>query len=272
MNTITQANLTNVIGFSYDLERNNDTGWHNATLLQAAQMNLQESIQMIQTFNPHYRIDVTGGIWMLFDELPLGGNYELYYQHALMSVKGWDNYDWQLYRGNAISPASDPESSDITERIMSSVAYLGANHTIPLFGMTGVGDYGPNNCSCGQCNFQGVIRDCQIARGLGVREVQFYTLSFAGVVQNVYYPSMFTAYGNDFLDVLNSSVNGLVSAKVISVRGNDVLKGTVGYWWGDVAISTSFYSLIGILTATVIMTGIVVKMLNLKKIEKQHFR
>jgi len=259
LETIKTENLTNVIGFNYDLERHNDTCWHDKNLLERARTNLQESIRLIREFNSSYRIDNTGGIWMMFDNLPLGGNFELYKQHALMSVTGWDHYAWQLYRGNAVDPASDLDSSDITERMMSSVAYLGENHTIPLFGMNGVGDYGPNNCAQGTCNFQGIIKDCQIARGLGVREVQFYTLCTAGIYQNVYYPSMFEAYGSKFLDVLNASVNGLNVTKSISVPGNYVLKGTVGYWWEDVVISISLTVIIAIASLSGVLTAFILK-------------
>jgi hypothetical protein len=236
---IHEYNLSNVIGFSFDLERYNDTCAHNSVLLQQAKDDLIKSIQLIRTNNSLFRIDNTGGIWMMYDQLPLGGSFELYKQHALMSVPGWDYYAWQLYRGNAVDPESDPESSDIYERIWSSVQFLGANKTIPLFGMTGVGDYGPNNCSMNNitCNFAGVIKDCKIARGLGVLEVQFYTLCDAGVYQNVNYPSMFDAYGDNFLDILNSSVNGLVKPEEIQISGRYLLKSTLGYWFEDVVYS-----------------------------------
>jgi len=246
LNAIEIYNLTNVIGFSFDLERQNDTCAHSKVLLNLAIDNLKKSIQIIRTSHPGYRIDVTGGIWMMFDKLPLGGSFELYKQHALMSITDWDFYAWQLYRGNAVDPQSDPNSTDIFERIYSSVKFLGANKTTPIFGMTGVGDYGPNNCSLNNisCNFQGLIRDCKIARALGVKEVQFYTLCDAGVYKNVYYPSMFEAYGEDFLDVLNESVNGLENPEILIIPGNTAFKTTCGYFWENVIYSINSFAFI----------------------------
>jgi len=40
-----------------------------------------------------------------------------------------------------------------------------------------------------------VIKDCRLARSLGISEVGFYTLCDAGTWEGVYYPSMFEAYG-----------------------------------------------------------------------------
>ena len=50
---------------------------------------------------------------MMFGDFPLAFNTELYFQHPLMSVQGWDYYSWQLYRGNAGDPGSYTESSDL---------------------------------------------------------------------------------------------------------------------------------------------------------------
>lgn len=241
LNAIIDYNLNNTIGFVYDLERHNDTCSHDATLLQQSYDLLQQCIGAIKLVNSSYRIDNTGGIWMMFDKLPLGGSFELYKQHTLMAVTQWDGYQWQLYRGNAVDPASDPYSTDIFERMLSSVEYLGTEHTIPLFGMTGVGDYGPNNCTVDglDCNFAGVIKDCQIARALGISEVSFFTLCDAGINSGVYYPSMFEAYGEDFLDILNQSVNGLSAPLELVIPGNIAFKSTVGYWWENVSYSIS---------------------------------
>lgn len=241
LNAIIDYNLNNTIGFVFDLERHNDTCSHDACLLQQSYDALQQCIGAIKLVNSSYRIDNTGGIWMMFDKLPLGGSFELYKQHTLMSVTQWDGYQWQLYRGNAVDPASDPDSTDIFERMLSSVQYLGAEHTVPLFGMTGVGDYGPNNCTIDEisCNFAGVLKDCQLARGLGITEVSFFTLCDAGIYNGVYYPSMFEAYGEDFLDTLNQSVNGLDMPLELVIPGNTALRSNVGYWWENVSYSIS---------------------------------
>jgi hypothetical protein len=252
LTAIEDYNLTNVIGFNFDIERENDTCAHDAAQLTIARTNLAEAIALIKDHHPEYRIDNTDGIWMMFEGLPFANSFELYKQHALMSIEGWDHYAWQLYRGNAVDPASDPDSTDIYERIASSVALLGANATIPLFGMTGVGDYGPNNCSLAGgsgCNFAGVIRDCRIARSLGVSQVQFYTLTSAGTYQGVYYPSMFEAYGEDFLDVLNASVNGLATPLALTIPGRIFMRSTFGYYLENMAYSLTaggFFSLIGL--------------------------
>jgi hypothetical protein len=203
------------MGFIYDLERHNDSCWHDRDLYNRFKASIAGGINQIKAFNNSYSIYNTAGIWMMYTSLPLGGGdeVEMYRQHLLMSLSEyWDGYQWQLYRGNAVDPASDPDSTNIYERMLSSVQYLGPKKTIPLFGMTGVGDYGPNNCSntspgTAQCNFQGVVRDCRLARALGIKEVSFFTLCDAGVYNGVYYPSMFEAYGQDFLDKLDASVN-----------------------------------------------------------------
>lgn len=249
LEAIRSYNLTNTIGFIFDLERAWDNCSHDATLLHAARESLQRCFAAIRgnDTGQGYRIANTGGIWVLFDELPLGGSFELYKQHPLMSQQAtWTGYQWQLYRGNAVDPASDPASTDIYERIWASVQFLGANATIPLFGMTGVGDYGPNNCSVDAspgtrvpCNMAGVTRDCRIARALGVREVSFFTLSDAGVHQGVYYPSFFEAYGPTALDDLDAAVNRLASPVTFHVPGRNAFRSTAGYWWENVAYSLS---------------------------------
>lgn len=241
LNAIIDYDLSNTIGFVFDLERHNDTCDHDVVLLQQSYDLLQQCIGAIRLVNSSYRIDNTGGIWVMFDKLPLGGSFALYKQHTLMSVTQWNGYQWQLYRGNAVDPASDPFSTDIYERMLSSVQYLGNEHTIPLFGMTGVGDYGPNNCTVDgiSCNFAGVIKDCQLARSLGISEVSFFTLCDAGVYSGVYYPSMFEAYGDDFLDVLNQSVNRLSAPLELVIPGNTAFRSTVGYWWENVSYSIS---------------------------------
>ena len=109
LTAITNYNLTNVIGFSFDIERQNDTCAHDAGLLKNAITALDQSIQLIKTAHPNYYIYNTDGIWMMFGDFPLASNTELYFQHPLMSVQGWDYYSWQLYRGNAGNPASQPE-------------------------------------------------------------------------------------------------------------------------------------------------------------------
>ncbi len=106
LTAITNYNLTNVIGFSFDIERQNDTCAHDAGLLKNAITALNQSIQLIKTAHPNYYIYNTDGIWMMFGDFPLASNTELYFQHPLMSVQGWDYYSWQLYRGNAGDPAS----------------------------------------------------------------------------------------------------------------------------------------------------------------------
>ncbi|MHA1849075.1 MAG: hypothetical protein ACTSXU_15635, partial [Promethearchaeota archaeon] len=168
----------------------------------------------------------------------------------------WDHYAWQLYRGNAVDPATDPQSTDIFERILTSVQFLGAKKTTPILGMTGVGDYGPNNCSLspGKCNFAGVIKDCKIARALGLEEIQFFTLTKAGTINQAYYPSMFEAYGNNFLDVLNESVNGLENPEQLAIPGRLAFRSTIGYWWEDVAYSINVVTFLSILGVTAIVT------------------
>nr|MDO8086136.1 hypothetical protein [Candidatus Sigynarchaeum springense] len=231
-------NLTNTIGFVYDLEREHDTCWHNATQWQELQDSMARNIANIKAQNASYRVDNTAGIWMLYSHYPLGGGdqTEILFQHAIMSLAGtanWNGYQWQLYRGNAVSPASDPDSTNMYERMLTSVRGVGADKTVPLLGMTGVGDYGPNNCTVDAmpCNFAGVIKDCRLAHSLGIPEIGFYTLDNIGTYQGVYYPSMFEAYGADFLDVLNASVNGLDEPMVIDVPGNTAFRTTVGYYW-----------------------------------------
>ncbi|NMC04801.1 MAG: hypothetical protein GYA24_06300, partial [Candidatus Lokiarchaeota archaeon] len=238
LNAIQAFGLTNTLGFVFDLERLNDTCWHDVAKWQEFQASMSRCASAIKAQNASYRIDNTAGIWMLFSHYPLGGGArtEILFQHALMSLSstmGWNGYQWQLYRGNAVSPASDPDSTNMYERIFTSVRGVGASKTVPLFGMTGVGDYGPNNCSVDgvPCNFAGVIKDCRLARSLGITEVGFYTLCDAVTWEGVYYPSMFEAYGGNFLDVLNASVNGLDEPMVIDLPGNTAFRTTAGYYW-----------------------------------------
>jgi hypothetical protein len=238
LHAIPSYGLTNTIGFVFDLERHNDTCWHDAGKWLEFQASMARYIAAIRAQNASYRIDNTAGIWMLYTHYPLGGGdeTEVLFQHALMSLAGtagWTGYQWQLYRGNAASPASDPDSTNMYERMLTSVRGVGADKTVPLFGMTGVGDYGPNNCTVDgvPCNFAGVIKDCRLARSLGIAEVGFYTLCDAGTWEGVYYPSMFEAYGANFLDVLNASVSGLDEAMVIDVPGNTAFRTTAGYYW-----------------------------------------
>ncbi len=239
LEAIDAHDLTNTIGFIFDLERHNDTCWHDEMEWKLLVDGLHRCFTAIKGFNASYRIDNTAGIWMMFSHMPLGGGdlVEVYKQHALMSLQdNWTGYQWQLYRGNAVDPASDPDSTNIYERMLSSVRFLGAEMTVPLFGMTGVGDYGANNCSLDSpasppCNFAGVIKDCRLARSLGITSIGFFTLCDAGVYERVYYPSMFEAYGDDFLDVLNESVNGLDAPMRIDVPGNVAFMTTAGYAW-----------------------------------------
>jgi hypothetical protein len=243
---IRDYNLNNTIGFVYDLERCNDTCWHDAAKWQSFQESMARCFAAIRAWNASYRIDNTGGIWMMNTPLPFAGGEatEVLFQHPLMSLEPtaqWTGYQWQLYRGNAVSPASDSDSTNMYERMLSSVRGVGAEKTVPLFGMTGVGDYGPNNCSVNgiTCNFAGVVKDCRLARALGIHEVGFYTLCKIGTYQGVYYPSMFEAYGAHFLDVLDLTVNGLDEAMIIDVPGNNVLHTTIGYYWEFVGYSIS---------------------------------
>ncbi|MHA1371237.1 MAG: hypothetical protein ACTSRA_16160, partial [Promethearchaeota archaeon] len=272
---ITAYNLTNTFGFNWDTERHNDTCAHDAYLLEMHRESIMESITKVKAFNSSYRIDNTAGIWMMFDNLSMGGSFELYKQHAMMSIP-WETYGWQLYRGNAVDLASDPESADIYDRILSSINYVGANRTIPYFGMTGVGDYGPNNCTVesgvGSCNFAGVIKDCRICRALGVEEVCFFTLSNAGVIDiegygGCYYPSMWEAYGEDFLDVLNESVNGLDEPLELIIPENTAFDTTVGYWWPDVIISIPILFVVILLSSATFVSTVIDKSI-IKKIFK----
>ncbi|HME56183.1 MAG TPA: hypothetical protein VKM55_28530 [Candidatus Lokiarchaeia archaeon] len=237
--------LNNTIGFVYDLERCNNTCWHDATKWQQFQASMARCFTAIRAWNASYRIDNTDGIWMMYTPLPFAGGdaTEILFQHALMSLDStarWTSYEWQLYRGNA-NGQSDPDSTNTYERMLSSVRGVGVNKTVPLFGMTGVGDYGPNNCSVNgiTCNFAGVIKDCRLARSLGIREVGFYTLCNASTYQGVYYPDMFQAYGQRFLDVLDLMVNGLDEAMMIDVPGNNVLHTSIGYYWEFVGYNIS---------------------------------
>ena len=86
LDQIEAYNLTNVIGFNFDIERENDTCSHDVQRLEDARAALIRTIAMIKAEHPTYRIDNTDGIWMMFDTLPLAGSFELYKQHALMSV------------------------------------------------------------------------------------------------------------------------------------------------------------------------------------------
>jgi hypothetical protein len=263
LHAIQAFGLSNTIGFVYDMERHNDTCWHDAAKWQELQASMARCIANIKAQNASYRIDNTAGIWMLYTSYPLGGGdrTEVLFQHALMSLAGtigWTGYQWQLYRGNAVSQASDPDSTNMYERMLTSVRGVGAEKTVPLFGMTGVGDYGPNNCSVDgvECNFAGVIKDCRLARSLGITEVGFYTLCDAGTWDEVYYPSMFEAYGSDFLDVLNASVNGLSEAMIIDVPGNTAFRTTAGYYWEFVG-----YSIDGATVGIIAMVAVIASFL-----------
>ncbi|MBN2153436.1 MAG: hypothetical protein JW839_18420 [Candidatus Lokiarchaeota archaeon] len=265
LDAIGSLNLNNTVGFVFDLERHNDTCWHDAARWQELQESMARCIASIKAQNAGYRIENTAGIWMLYSHYPLGGGdrTEVLFQHALMSLAGtadWDGYQWQLYRGNAVSPASDPDSTNMYERMLSSVRGVGADKTVPLFGMTGVGDYGPNNCSVDglPCNLAGVVKDCRLARSLGIGEVGFYTLDSAGTWEGVYYPSMFEAYGADFLDVLNASVSGLDEPMVIDVPGNTAFQTTAGYYWEFAGYSIDGIT-VGIVVAVAVAAGLLLE-------------
>ena len=98
-------------------------------------------------------------------------------------------------------------------------------------GKTTLAEYLVKNYNFVRYSFAGVIKDCRLAHSLGIPEIGFYTLDNIGTYQGVYYPSMFEAYGADFLDVLNASVNGLDEPMVIDVPGNTAFRTTVGYYW-----------------------------------------
>jgi hypothetical protein len=270
-------NLTNTIGFVYDLERDNDTCWRNAADLQASLVSFQQDFALIRAFNASYRIDVTGGYWMMLASLPLGGGQavELYYQHPIMSLASdWTYYEWQLYRGNAVGPPSDPGSTNLFERVLTSVRIVGAAKTLPLFGMTGVGDYGPNNCTVGAtngtpCRFDQVIRDCQLSRALGVPEIGFYTLCAAGVYDGVYYPSMFQAYGEHFLDVLDTDVNQLAQPLSLVVPGNTAFQTSVGYYWEQMILAVPVVAVVLIFVAPAIVVA--ANLLQSKRVGKQEW-
>nr|MDO8114615.1 hypothetical protein [Candidatus Sigynarchaeota archaeon] len=259
LDAIQAYNLNNTVGFVFDLERCNDTCWQDAVKWQDFQASMERCFSAIRAANASYRIDNTAGIWMMYSHVPLGGGNqtEILFQHAVMSLDAtanWSGYQWQLYRGNANTPASDPDSTNMYERMLSSVRGVGASKTVPLFGMTGVGDYGPNNCTVDAvpCNFAGVVKDCRLARSLGITEVGFYTLCDAGVWESVYYPNMFEAYGNTFLDVLNASVNGLNESMVIDVPGNTAFRTTIGYYWEFVSYNINGYACAIIIIASVV--------------------
>jgi hypothetical protein len=274
LHAIQSYGLSNTIGFVYDLERHNDTCWHDAAKWQELQSSMAWCVAAIRAQNASYRVDNTAGIWMLYSHYPLGGGdrTEVLFQHALMSLAGttgWDGYQWQLYRGNAVSPASDLDSTNMYERMLTSVRGVGAGKTVPLFGMTGVGDYGPNNCTVDglPCNFAGVIKDCRLARSLGIAEVGFYTLCDAGTWEGIYYPSMFEAYGANFLDVLNASVSGLDEAMIIDVPGNTAFRTTAGYYWEFVGYGING-SAVGIIAAVAIAASLLLDRWRSRKISQ----